>query len=224
MKITDTVKRAALFIADVLSSVDLRPILKKHKIKDKTYASRLAEKLRTTFSLAPAPRQGRPHVYTDDQLEAAQDELIKPSQPIHSTRALVHRLKGDGELPEETKVRGFKPALQRHLAEQGLQLGYGVRSKSQPITAATAAQRLKWCKDMRPQMTEQKVKSWHFEDEKPHGLGGKSRCKWPAPAQCTVLYIYSAPAFLGRLRLCYKLSCAQLLSAMLVYQSLLGPG
>lgn len=196
MKITKTVKRAALFIADVLTSVDLRPILKKNKIQDKAYGSRLAEKLRTTFSLAPAPRQGRPPVYTDVQLKAAQDELTKPSQPLHSARALVHKLKGDGELPEETKVRGFKPALQRHLAEQGLQLGYGVRSKSQPITKATAAQRLKWCEQMRPQMTGQKVKSWYFEDEKPHGLGGKSRCKWPAHAQCTAMYIHKAHAFL----------------------------
>lgn len=178
MKITDTVKRSALFIADVLSSVSLGPMLKKHDIKDKRYVPRLVQKLRTKFSLAPAPRTGRPRVYTEEHLTAAREELIQPSQPIHSTRALVQKLKAAGQLPEEAKVRGFQPALKRHLAEQHMQLGYGVRSKSQPITRASAAERLKWCKEMQPVMTERKVKNWYFEDEKPHGCGGKGRCEW----------------------------------------------
>lgn len=178
MKVLKSVKRAAIFVADVLSSVNLKPFLKKHNIKDKQYGKRLIDKLRSSGSLLPAPRQGRPRVYTDDQLQAAQDELTKPGPPFHSTRALVHKLKEEGELPAEAKPRGFKPALQRHLGQLGLQLGYGTRSKGQPITERTAADRLAWCLEMKDDLTERKVKSWYFEDEKPHGLGGKSRCEW----------------------------------------------
>lgn len=177
MKVLPQVKRAALFVADVLSTVNLKPYLKKHNIKDKQYSKRLVDRLRTTFSLQPAPRQGRPRVYTEDQLQAAQDELTRPSQPVHSTRQLVQRLKQEGELPSVTSVKGFKPALKRHLAEQGLQLGYGTRSKRQPITRQLAADRLKWCREMQDELTDTKVKKWYFEDEKPHGLGGKSRCE-----------------------------------------------
>lgn len=177
MKVLPQVKRAALFVADVLSSVNLKPYLKKHNIKDKQYSKRLVDRLRTTFSLQPAPRQGRPRVYTEDQLQAAQDELTRPSQPVHSTRQLVQRLKQEGELPSVTSVKGFRPALKRHLAEQGLQLGYGTRSKRQPITRQLAADRLKWCREMQDELTDTKVKKWYFEDEKPHGLGGKSRCE-----------------------------------------------
>ena len=180
MKVLKTVKRAAVFIADVLASVQLAPFLKKHSIKDKTYGKRLIEKLRTTYSLLPAPRQGRPRLYTGDQLQAAQDELVSAGQPIHSTRALVHKLKQQGAVPEETKPQSFRPALLRHLADQGLQLGYGARSKRQPITAATAKARLRWCQEMQPVLTEWKLKDWRFEDEKPHGYGGKSRCECPA--------------------------------------------
>jgi len=179
MKVLPQVKRAALFAADVLSSVDLKPFLKKHGIKDKLYSKRLVDRLRSTYSLQPAPRQGRPRVYTADELQAAQDELTRPSQPVHSTRQLVQRLKEGGELSAGTSVKGFKPALKRHLAEQGLQLGYGTRSKRQPITRQLAADRLKWCREMQGELTDMKVKTWYFEDEKPHGLGGKSRCEWP---------------------------------------------
>jgi hypothetical protein len=157
--------------------VNLKPYLKKHNIKDKQYSKRLVDRLRTTFSLQPAPRQGRPRVYTEDQLQAAQDELTRPSQPVHGTRQLVQRLKQEGELPSVTSVKGFKPTLKRHLAEQGLQLGYGTRSKRQPITRQLAADRLKWCREMQDELTDTKVKKWYFEDEKPHGLGGKSRCE-----------------------------------------------
>ena len=83
-------------------------------------------------------------------------------------------------MPEETKPQSFRPALLRHLADQGLQLGYGARSKRQPITAATAKARLRWCQEMQPVLTEWKLKDWRFEDEKPHGYGGKSRCECPA--------------------------------------------
>lgn len=182
MKITSSVKRAALFVADVLSSVNLRPFLKKHGIKNKLYGKRLIEKLRTSCSLLPAPRRGRPRVYTADQLQAAQDELSKPRGPIHSKRELMRTLKDDGELPTDAKLRGFGPALDRHLAEQGLELGYGVRSKGQPISESIAAERLEWCREMQPLMTEEKVKDWWFEDEKPHGYGGKSRCECPVVA------------------------------------------
>ena len=68
MKVLPQVKRAALFAADVLSSVDLKPFLKKHGIKDKLYSKRLVDRLRSTYSLQPAPRQGRPRVHTADEL------------------------------------------------------------------------------------------------------------------------------------------------------------
>lgn len=59
-------------------------------------------------------------------------------------------------------------ALKRHLATKGLQLGYGVRSKQHAITAAVAAKRLAWCKEMQQVITSTTVKQWHFADEKPH--------------------------------------------------------
>lgn len=202
MTVTESVKRAALFVADVLRSVNLRPFLKKHNIKNKNYGKRLIDKLSSTYSLLPAPRKGRPRVYTPDQLQAAQEELTKPSGPIHSRRELMVKLKDDGELPTAAKVRGFGPALDRHLAEQGLHLGYGVRSKGQPISEAIAADRLKWCKEMRPLLADEKVKDWWFEDEKPHGYGGKSRCECPVvagvPIATPVLCPIATAVALGR--------------------------
>lgn len=111
MKVLPQVKRAALFAADVLSSVDLKPFLKKHGIKDKLYSKRLVDRLRSTYSLQPAPRQGRPRVYTADELQAAQDELTRPSQPVHSTRQLVQRLKEGGSCQQAPALRASSQHL-----------------------------------------------------------------------------------------------------------------
>lgn len=177
MKIAQSAKRAALFIADLLSTVPLSSFLKKHGIKDKKYKARLVEKLRTQYSLQPAPRTGRPPVYTSQQLGEAQHLLISSPHPIHSTAALVGELKDQQVLPGEAKRRGFVPALQRQLAQQHLQLGYGTRSKGQALSADHKRQRLAWCKKMRKVLTSTALKDWHFADEKPHGVGGKSRCE-----------------------------------------------
>lgn len=178
MKATRSLVRAATLVADVLSSVKLGPFLKKHGVKDKRYGQRLIEKLRKHHSLAPAPGRGRHKLYTTAQLAAAQQALVEPDRPYHSSADLVLDLKERQQLPAEAKRRGFIPALERHLAGQGLSLAYGTRRRQQPLSAADCRKRLTWCKKMRPQLTPAKLPSWWFEDEKPHGVGGKARCEW----------------------------------------------
>jgi hypothetical protein len=177
MKVTQSLKRAAIFVADVLHSVTLRPFLKKHGIKDKEYGKRLVHRLRTTFSLAPAPRSGRPAVYKSDELQAAKRALVSPGRRFHNTRALVASLKEEGELATEANMRGFKQALKRQLAAEGVKLGYGTRSKAQALSAKQKHQRLVWCQEMRTALTDTTVKHWLFEDEKPHSFGGKAKCE-----------------------------------------------
>jgi len=178
MTVKQTVARAANFVADVLSSVNLRPFLKKWKIKDKRYGERLVHKLRTQHNLERAPRQQEGGTYTSSQLADAQQVLTEPSRPYHSGAALVQDLKEQEVLPATAKKRGFMPAFKRHLGQLGLALGYGTRTKQQAVTKKDAMARLAWCKKMQPILTEEKVKTWYYEDEKQHGAGGKSRCEW----------------------------------------------
>jgi hypothetical protein len=173
-----SVRRAALFVADVLASVKLAPFLKKHKIKDKAYGQRLIDRLRTKHSLAPASRPGRPRTYTEEQLAAGQAELSKPSHPHHSKAELVRTLKEKGRLPTSAKPRGYGAALKRSLGEQGLQLGYGPRTKLHAISTADKKSRLEWCQRMQHIITESTVKVWWFEDEKMISGGGKMRSEW----------------------------------------------
>lgn len=56
MKVLQSVKRAALFLADVLSSGSFTAQLKKHGIKDRKYKARLEERLRTEYTLDPPVR------------------------------------------------------------------------------------------------------------------------------------------------------------------------
>ena len=177
MKVARSLVRAATFTADVLSSVKLGPFLKKHGIKDKRYGQRLIEKLRKHHTLAPAPGRGRPPKYTTTQLAAAQEALVESNRPYHSSAQLVWDLKEQQQLPAGAKRRGFVPALQRHLAGQGLTLAYGTRRRQQPLSTDDCRKRLSWCKKMRPLITSATLPSWWFEDEKPHGVGGKARCE-----------------------------------------------
>lgn len=197
MKTPQTVIRAALFIADVLSSVNLTPYLKKWDIKDKQYGKRLIEKLRTNHGLQPSPRQGRPRVYTEEQLAAGQDALTHPSRAYHSKAALVQELKEGGQLPAETKQRGYVPALKRHLQEQGLQLGYGTRSKQQPLTRRDEKERLSFCQRVVHILTPANLKKWWFGDEKPHSEGGKARCELPAAGSCIACSSVCGPGQCG---------------------------
>jgi len=168
MKVLQSVKRAALFLADVLSSGSFTAQLKKHGIKDRKYKTRLEERLRTEYTLDPPAREGRPTVYTAEQLAAGEEALSRPAQTFHSAADLVQHLKEEGELPASATQRGYVAALKRHLTAKGLLLGYGVRSKQQALTAAVAAKRLAWCKEMQHVITSTTVKQWHFADEKPH--------------------------------------------------------
>ena len=178
MKVLKTVKRAALFLADVLASGPFTSLLKKHGIRDRKYKQRLEERLRTQYTLDPPPRSGRRPVYTEEQLAAGVDALSQPSPPFHSTAELVQQLQEDEQLPASAKRRGYVPALKRHLAAHGQQLGYGVRSKQQALTPDVAAKRLAWCKKMKPVITDTTVKNWHFVDEKPHSGSGLGRGGW----------------------------------------------
>lgn len=162
-------------MADVLASVAVGPFLKKWGIKDKKYKSRLIDKLRTQFSLAPAPRTGRPPKYNSDQLAVGQAALTSGKRPYHSKAALVRELKEEEQLPAAAKQRGYVPALQRHLAGQGMSLGYGTRAKQQPVTTSDEHERLKWCRRMQKVITDTTVKCWAFEDEKQIGSSGKAR-------------------------------------------------
>ena len=178
MKVLQSVKRAALFLADVLSSGSFTPQLKKHGIKDRKYKARLEERLRTEYTLEPPTREGRPAVYTEEQLAAGEEALSRPAQTFHSTAQLVQHLQEEEQLPASATQRGYAAALKRYLASKGLQLGFGVRSKQQAITAAVAAKRLAWCKQMQHVITSTTVRQWHFADEKPHsgsqlGTGGQ---------------------------------------------------
>ena len=173
-----SVRRAALFVADVLASANLAPFLKKHNIKDKKYGQRLIDRLRTKHSLAPASRPGRPRTYTKEQLAAGQAELSRPSHPHHSKAELVRLLKEEERLPASAKSRGYGAALKRSLGEQGLQLGYGPRTKQHAITAADKRDRLAWCLRMQPIITDATVKDWWFEDEKMINGAGKMRGEW----------------------------------------------
>lgn len=178
MHITDTVKRTCLFLADVLSTNDCTPSLKKFSIEDRRFKARLIDKLTTAFSLDISPGRGRHPTYSSEQLAAGQAALASPSGPYHSTRALVEDLKDQQELPASTPRRGYVPALKQHLASQGLALGYGPRTKQQPLTKADEKQRLRWCRQHQQDFTEANLKSWWFEDEKLHQEGGKARCEW----------------------------------------------
>lgn len=178
MSVLSGIKRKALLLADVVASIDLRPFLKKHGIKDKRYSARLVEQLRTTFSLQPAARSGRPRKYTTEQLDAACEALASPAGPIHTTAALVQQLKDDGQLQPDSSKRGFMAALKQRLQQRGWRLAFGTRSKQQALTKADAKARLEWCREMRTQITEETVGSWYCEDEKMLSSGGKSRCEW----------------------------------------------
>lgn len=177
MAILRTIKRKALLLADLLASVPLKSFLKKHGIKDKRYGKRLEQQLRTTYSLAPAPRSGRPPKYTEEQLDAATEALASPANPIHTTAALVQQLQSGGQLPEGTPKRGFMAAVKRHLAQQGLRLGFGSRSKQQALSAADAKARLAWCRSMQHEITHATVGTWRFVDEKLLTSGAKPRCE-----------------------------------------------
>lgn len=190
MKVLKTVKRAALFLADVLASGPFTSLLKKHGIKDRKYKQRLEERLRTQYTLDPPPRSGRRPVYTEEQMAAGVDALSQPA-PFHSTAELVQQLQEDEQLPASAKRRGYVPALKRHLAAQGQQLGYGVRSKQQALTAEHAAKRLAWCKKMKTVITDTSVKNWHFVDEKPHSGSGLGRGGWGLSAWVSLV----APCF-----------------------------
>lgn len=60
MEISPSVKRAALFTADALESVNAAPLLKKYGIKDKRYKARLVNRLRTQYGLQL--ERGVPHL------------------------------------------------------------------------------------------------------------------------------------------------------------------
>lgn len=178
MSITATVKRACLFCAHVLSHNDCTESLEAFGIKDRRYVPRLIHKLSTQFSLDISPGRGRPAAYSTEQLAAGQAALASPSSPYHSSRALVEDLKEEGELPEGAPRRGYMPALTRHLASQGLSLGYGTRTKQHALTKADEKERLRWCREHQQDFREPNLKDWWFEDEKQHQEGGKARCEW----------------------------------------------
>lgn len=171
----ETVRRAALFVADVLSSVNLAPFLKKHHIKDKRYGWRLIDRLRSKFSLEPADRPGRPRVYTVQQLAAGQAELSSASPPIYNAAELVQRLKDRQQLPATATPRGYLAALKRHLQLQGLQTGYGPRTMQHALTKSDERQRLAWCQSMQHKITDSTIKDWWFEDEKSINSAGTMR-------------------------------------------------
>lgn len=173
-----SVTRAALFVADVLASVALTPFLKKWGIKDKNYGQRLIDRLRSKHSLAPARRSGRPRVYTEEELAAGEAELSQPSHAHHSKAELVQQLKEEQQLPATAKTRGYTAALKRHLGEQGLQLGYGPRTKQHALTSADQRDRLAWCRRMQPVITDATVKDWWCEDEKSISGSGTMRGEW----------------------------------------------
>jgi hypothetical protein len=175
MPVAKSVKRAALVCADALSGVKWGPVLKKWGIKDKRYGSRLISKLRETFSLAPAPRKGRPAVYAEWQLAAAEAALASGSRTFHSGDALVQELKEQQVLPADAKKRGFMPDFKQWLRRQGQVLAFGGRSKQQGISVADEKKRLAWCKEMEHTITEATLPSWVFEDEKVLGSRGKYR-------------------------------------------------
>lgn len=193
-----SVKRAALFVADVLASVALGPFLKKWGIKDKRYGQRLIDRLRSKHSLAPAGRSGRPRKYTAEELAAGAAELSQPAHAHHSKAELVLQLKEDKRLPATAKTRGFSAALKRHLGERGLQLGYGPRTKQHALTTADERARLAWSRRMQHVITDATVKDWWCEDEKTISGAGKMRSEWTgggehrtgmvqAPAGCATM-------------------------------------
>jgi len=137
-EVLPSVKRAALFLADVLESVNATAVLKKHGIQDKKYKARLVQKLRTQYGLQPAPRCGRPPVYTAEQLRTAKDILTSPPHPFHSTAQLVAELKEEHVLGEEARSRGFGPALKRNLGDLGLALAMGCAASSRLSALSTS--------------------------------------------------------------------------------------
>ena len=173
MPVLKSVKRAALVCADALSRVSLPPILKAHGIKDKRYGARLIQKLRTQFSLDPAPRSGRPPKYSEAQLVAAEAALASPAHPYHSGDVLMAELKEQAVLPEEAKKRGFLPRVKGFMRLAGRRLAFGGRSKQQALTTADSKQRLAWCKEMQHVITDTTVVDWWFADEK--WLGGRGK-------------------------------------------------
>lgn len=174
MTVLQSIKRKALLLA----STNMAPFLKKHGIRDKRYSKRLEQQLRTTYSLQPAARSGRPPKYDEEQLDAARDALASPVGPLHTTAALVQQLKSGGQLQPDAPKRGFMAAVKRHLSKQGLRLGFGTRSKQQALTKGDAKARLAWCQRMQHELTSATVGGWHFVDEKSLGSGGKPRCEW----------------------------------------------
>ena len=168
MSITATVKRTYLFLADVLSTNDCTPSLKRLGIKDHRYKARLIDKLRSGHGLGISAGRGRPAAYATEQLAAGQAALSFASSPYHSSRALVEDLKEEGELPGDAPTRGYMPALKRHLADQGLSLGYGPRTKQHALSKEDEKQRLQWRRRHQAELTEAKLKSWWFVDEKLH--------------------------------------------------------
>lgn len=173
MQIPPSIKRKALVLADLVARGPLLPLLRKYGIKDKRYGKRLERQLRTTFSLDPAPRSGRPPVYTPDQLEAARGALASPSPPFHTAAQLVQHLKEQGTLAADAPKRGFMAAFKRYMSLAGQRLRFGTRTKLHGLTAADAKERLVWCRRMQHKITDATVATWYFVDEKTLNSRGK---------------------------------------------------
>lgn len=124
---------------------------------------------KTTWSGHPASSMAAP------TRPASWQMLTEPSRPYHSGAALMQDLKEQEVLPATAKQRGFMPIFKRHLGQVGLALGCSTRTKQHAVTKKDAKARLAWCREMLPILTEEKVKTWYYEDEKQHGAGGKSR-------------------------------------------------
>jgi len=168
------VRRAIFFVLLLqLSSTSTICSIKRHLgINDKAYHTRLEQLLTDYHSIADAPRAGRPAKYSDDQLSQAKMWLMSLELPCHCARDLVDCLVEEGILPEGTPPRGFMPAFKAYLAQQGLQLKYGQRTLTFPLSQAHITGRLKRCLEMQHIFTSATVKDWWFEDEITIDQGG----------------------------------------------------
>lgn len=188
-------QRRAQFLLTVLATTPtatLKRALRQHGIKDKAFVKRLNQVLTDHSSIADAPRQGRPKRHPDATLQQCLAWLESLDHPCHSAQELLECLVQRGILPPGTASRGFMTAFRGYLASRGLQLKYGQRALTFPLSQRHIKERLQWCKENQKTFTKQALGGYVFADEISIEQGGvpKGVQAWPggweecmAPAQ-----------------------------------------
>lgn len=178
VKVTDSQrKRAKLFIL-LLQGSAVDAAIKKLKIKNKSYVSKLISHLGETSSLADAPRSGRPEKYSSDVLSKAKDFLLGLEDAAFCCKDVVAAMIDEDVIPEDTPWASFWPKFIKYLSSQEIYLVWGIQRLTFAMNKRHVKARLQWCHENKLIFTDRTMKQFWFTDEISLEYGGhpKGEC------------------------------------------------